>query len=71
MRTRNLPPLVVAMSLLFGAAAKYPDGAGTALGSVGFLVLGMWLTLEMGSEVAERWQRARSAPENRGPRDYA
>lgn len=63
MRFSTLPPLVVAMALIFGGAAQYPGTAGTALGVVGFVVLGCWLTLEIGSEILARWQRARKPPE--------
>ena len=58
MRWSTFPPLVVAVGLLIGAASQYPDsGASYALGAAGLIVLGCWLTLEVGSEVIGRWRK--------------
>lgn len=60
MRLSTLPPLVVALALLIGAATQYPDSPAVyAFGAVGFVVLGVWLCLEVGTEVATRWRRIR------------
>lgn len=64
MRLSTLPPLVVALALLIGAATQYPDSPAVyAFGSVGFVVLGVWLCLEVGTEVATRWRRFRDGSE--------
>lgn len=57
MRFSTLPPLLVAMALVFGATTQYPGSASIALGAVGFVLVGAWLTLEIGTEILERWRR--------------
>lgn len=67
MRWSTFPPLVVAVGLLIGAASQYPDSpAAYALGSAGLIVLGCWLTLEIGSEWVSRWRKQTDPPD--GPK---
>ena len=63
MRLSTLPPLVVALALIFGAATQYPGDASAALAAVGFVVTGVWLTLEIASEVFARADRLRAKEE--------
>lgn len=60
MRLSTLPPLVVAVALIFGAATQYPGAASVALGAVGFVVIGAWLTLEVGAAIMERYRSSHS-----------
>lgn len=67
MRFSTLPPLVVAIALIFGAAAQHSGSAlQAAMGAVGFVMLGSWVTLEIGTEIIERWRKVRPPKDDDG-----